>query len=460
MPDIKDAPVPTDAPAPERTNSVLDALFDGKPAPEKKVEEKPESKDEPEPKKTETPKAPEKKEEESDTPGFGEEDKDEEVEGDSKDAGGDEDYDAPLKKEEKPKKKEESEAPLQESVAQKMAKEKGRKVKELEAVVRDKDIEFGRVFDENKSLKAQIEELRAVKVKPTEHPDFLALKDKVWNEVETAAEVIPEGRDIPKHFGVLSDAYAEATALRGDERAKAMAELRKTIVNKCGKFDVEYEDMDATDLREADQFSAKVLSILQKTAPDVRGLVDLSSTLSSKSEESAIVLSLKDYDAKVKDINPILDAIGNMPEEAIDADPHAIESVVATLAKTSEGRRRLTNAKRDALEALFGPRPYTKEELAQLKGNGTDLKSHEAERRKKADATRKRLLPKLVQFLVAGATLVEDRRSHMAAKAEVDQEEAEADAVRGATRPAKPKKQEAVRPSERKNYGMGRFTDD
>ena len=359
-----------------------------------------------------------------------------------------EDYEAPVVK--KPAEADVEPEPENETVARKMAKENGRRAKLAEAKVTEYELEIDRLKADLETEKARREEIESVQVDPRDFPEVKTLRDKVLNDVKRGAAML--GVRDPKvfrdNFGVYINSFMDADPLEGEEFDAAIAGLRKQIIKEVGGFEEEYEDLDYTEQAKADMIADKALAVIERAVPETRKAIELAEGLKSRSKTGQLAVGTREYQAAVAEFQPVLDAIGDLPDDVIAADPHSVSSVVARMVKeTPEARRRVEKAKADVLEVILGPRALTPEEADKLKANGTDLKTFYADRQKLVAEKRKKLLPLLVQGLATRAVFADVVKKLAKYEQENKADEDEFDAMRRvrSTKPAPaPDKKPAV----------------
>ena len=235
---------------------------------------------------------------------------------------------------------------------------------------------------------------------------------------------------------------------KSDESDQALME---TIVDKLSLSEIPFADLD-DDEREALRPQVdKVMDLLERNLEKTKDLQKLHTSLKEKAKTGHLSIGVRQYTAAIGELKPLLDSVGDLTDEMIDTNPHAVESVVARLVKSSpEAKRRLELAKKEVLEVLVGPPALTQDEIDKLHNNGTDIKEFMRERDKRQDALKKKLAPLFVQALMT--------RSHFKttlaklAKLEIDKssEESEFDALHEVTKKrssGEPKKK--VKASER-----------
>jgi hypothetical protein len=365
-----------------------------------------------------------------------------------------EDYDAPASK--KDKAAEDEPEPENETVARKMAKENGRRAKLAEAKLREHELEIDRLKSELEAEKARREEIEAVQVDPRDFPEVKSLREKVLNDVKRGAALlgVRDPKTFRDNFGSYITSFMDADALDGEEFDAAILNLRKQIIKDVGGFEDAYDDLDFTEQARADAIADKAMAVLERAVPDTKKAIELAEGLKSRAKTGQLMVGTREYQAAVAEYQPVLDAIGDLPDEVIEADPHSIPTVVARMVKESpEARRRLERAKADVLEIIVGPRAITQEEAEKLQANGTDLKTFYAERQKLVAEKRKKLIPLLVQGLATRsvfADVVKKLAKYEAANAS-DEEEFDVMRQVRSPKPVPKKKPDPVPAGKRRN---------
>lgn len=367
---------------------------------------------------------------------------------------GEEDYDSPaLKKAAEPDAEPE---PENETVARKMAKENGRRAKLAEAKLTEYELEIDKLKADLEAEKSRREEIESVQVDPRDFPEVKSLREKVLNDVKRGAAMlgVRDPKTFRDNFGGYITSFMDADALEGEAFDDAIAGLRKQIIKEVGGFEDDYEDLDYTEQARADVIADKAMSVLERAVPDTRKAIELAEGLKSRSKVGQLAVSTREYQTAVAEFQPVLDAIGDLPEDVIASDPHSISTVVARMVKESpEARRRVEKAKADVLEVILGPRAITQEEADKLQANGKDLKSFYAERQKLVAEKRKKLLPLLVQGLATRAVFADVVKKLSKYEEANASDEQEFDAMRQVRTPRPTPKPEAkpVAPGQRRN---------
>jgi hypothetical protein len=195
--------------------------------------------------------------------------------------------------------------------------------------------------------------------------------------------------------------YMETLDVPLEKSEEADLALTEQIVDKLGFSDVPYADLDEDERAAFQPQVDKVMDLLERNLTPTKELQKLHTTLTEKAKVGQLSTGVRQYQAAAAEISPILDAVGDLTDELIDANPHSVESFVARLAKGSpEAKKRLTAAKDDILELLVGPKALTQGEIDKLQANGTDVKEFMRERDRRHNDKKKKLAPFLVQALV------------------------------------------------------------
>lgn len=349
------------------------------------------------------------------------------------------DYEADLPEE---KTKEEEPEPKDESHARRRAKEEGKLRKQLEVTVREKDLELDRLREEVETLKGKTTELEAVRIKPEEHPDFLALQNKIINEAKDTVDEFdaPHANVVFNKLGSFIRDYRKADS--SENRETALLALKDDLAAKMFGEDSTFESLEKDDRKEV----SAALRLIKKSTEKADELDALGKDLEKKAKTGTLAVGVREYEALSKEFSPIVDAVGDLPDDVLETTPHTLESQVAILAKTEAGKKRLNDAKRDALDIVMGLRPLTQAEIGKLEANGTDIKAYLAERQKALVEKKKKLLPIFIQAL-AGKAITNKAFVELAnLKGKVESEESEDDVIRKVTKKKPVVKDEPKRP--------------
>ena len=338
------------------------------------------------------------------------------------------------------------------SAAVRQAKIKGREAKRLKAQLTERELELTNLRRERDELNARVQEIEAVNLRPDDHPEYSDLKTAVLSDVREAADLlnIPDPTLVTREFGNFMADYLLMSSKEGDERLEARTKLKGLIVDKLKLSEIPYADLDDDERRQHESVATDVLKILQRNAGKTKELQKLHTTLTERAKNGKLSVGVRSYENTVREFKPVLEAVGDLADDVIDANPHAIESIVAKLVKTSpKAAKRLEKARADVLEAIVGPRALTQAEIDKLEANGTDMKSFMAERQKAHRAKQQKLAAFFVQGLMTRSLLKEMATKLSKYEKVKDEEESEFDAVRKVTKKTAKVTTKEVRPKDR-----------
>lgn len=416
----------------DRSEDLLDNLFGDTPI--KKEEVKPDKK--PAPKKEKV----EKKEVDN-------EDGDEEEVNAADDE--DEDWDAPVKK---PSEEDEDEDPANETIARKQAKERGREAKALKAQLAERQLEIDRIAKERDEATTRLQELQTTRLKPEDHPEYTEAKEAVLTDVRASSRRLPGQAKVllPQKFGTLMAEYQLSEVATGEDVLAADLKLAGAISDSLQLSEIPFKDLDDDERAALQPTIDKVVDLLERNAGPTKALQKLHARLSDKAKSGNLSIGVRAYEQTVAEFKPVLEAVGDLADDVIEANPYAIESVVARMAKESpEAKKRLERARADVLEVLVGPRALTQTEIDKMEANGTDMKSFFSERTKAHALKQKKFAAMFVQGLMTRAKFKEVNAELQRLKADSDADDSELDALDRVTKKTGKIAKKEVRPSER-----------
>lgn len=324
-----------------------------------------------------------------------------------------------------------------ETMARKIAKERGREVKTLKVTLTEKELALEQERAAREEAERRLQEIEAAQINPTQHPDFVAKREEIFADVRLAARRLP-GRAkvlLPQNLAPLMTQYSETVDLEGDELLAADERLASRIVESLELSTVPYDELDADERKELQPHIERVLDALERNVGKTRDLEKLHTKLSQRSKVAGLTMSVREYEANASEFQSTLDAVGDLPDEIIEQDPHTIEAVVAKLAKDSpEGLKRLKNARRDVLEVLVGPKPLTQEEIDKLEANGTDVKKFLVDRNKAHRQKQVKLAAFFVQALMTRSVFKDSISKGVEKSSKKSSDESELDAIRKVTK--------------------------
>jgi len=348
------------------------------------------------------------------------------------DPNAEEDYDADHKP---PVIKDDDDDIPDESAARKQAKLRGKEAKELKTKLTERELELTREREEKAEIKARLDELTATKLAPEDHEDYKALRDTVLSDVRGAARRLTGDAKtlLPNSFGKLMSSYLAASdaenVVEEDEK------LAGSIITTLKLSEIPYAELDADERAALQPTIDKVLDVLERNAGKTKDLQKLHATLTEKSKTGQLSVGVRQYESTVKDFKPVLDSVGDLADDLIEGNPHAIGSVVAKLAKSSpEAAKRLDKARADVLEVLVGPRALTQKEIDSMEAKGESVKEYLTERAKLHKQKQKKFAAMFTEGLMTRSLLKETLAELATLKGAKDAEESEFDAITKVTK--------------------------
>lgn len=354
-----------------------------------------------------------------------------------------------------------------ETMARKIAKERGREVKTLKVDLKEKELALDQERTAREEAERRLQEIEAAQIDPAQHPDFLAKRDEIFADVKVSARRLPGKAKVllPQNLASLMTRYSSTVDLEGDELLAADEQLAAQIVSSLELSTIPYDELDADERKELQPHVDRVLDVLERNFGKTRELEQLHGKLSKRSKIAGLTMSVREYEASTAEFQGTLDAVGDLSDEVIEQDPHTIEAVVAKLAKESpEGLKRLKNARRDVLEVLVGPRPLTQDEVDKLEANGTDVKKFLSDRNKAHRQKQVKLAAFFVQALMTRSVFKDALSKGVEKSSKRSADESELDALRKVSKrkpaPVVEKKKTPRRPGSAADTLFGYSDDD
>ena len=347
-----------------------------------------------------------------------------------------------------------------ESAARKQAKIRGKEAKELKTRLTERELELGRIQQERDEFKARLEEVEATKIKPEDHADYVEARESILKDARSVSRRL-SGRSkellLPK-FGDLMAEYL--VAADATDVVEADNKLMGSIVDSLKLSEVPYGDLDEDEREVFRPTIDKVLDLLERNAGKTDDLRKLHASLTEKAKTGHLSVGVRTYENTVKEFKPVFDAIGDLADDVIEANPFDAGSVVAKMIKDSpEAAKRLEKAKADVLEVLVGPRVLTQKEIDKLEAGGTSVKEFLAERAKQHRAKQQKLAAFFVQGLMTRSLLKEKMAKLSKYETDEEADDSEFSAIQKATK----KKAKVEAPPEKKKdplYNLFGYSDD
>jgi hypothetical protein len=295
--------------------------------------------------------------------------------------------------------------PTDETMARKQAKERGREAKRLKLELEQARLKLKETEDQAKQLQTRMSEVESSVVDPESHPDYRSLLVEMRTDVSRSAEVldVEDPSLVVSNFGPLMKAYIDLEGLEGKERSEGLLAIKGLIVDNIIKADVPYAEMTPEERSAHSSVVSEVLRIVQRNRSNVSKLNTLKETLSDQAKKGVLSRGSRAYEAAVGELRPVVDAVGTLTDELVQADPFSPSALVSRLAKNPDNKEKIEKAKQEVIEVLVGPSALTPEQVKTLESNGTDVKEFLAERERRIAARRKALAPLLVEAILTRA---------------------------------------------------------
>ncbi len=292
--------------------------------------------------------------------------------------------------------------PADETMARKQAKERGREAKRLQMELEEARLKLRETEQREQELRTRMSEVESSVVDPKNHPDVRNLLTEMKTDVSNSAELleINDPNDLVSNFGTIMSAYIGIEGLEGKERAEKLVELKGLIVDSVIKPDIPYAELTPEERTPFASVVSEVLRVVQRNRKTISRLADLEKTIADQAKKGILNRSTRAYEAARSELQPIVDAVGALTDDLIEADPFSPSSIVSRLAKQPANKTRIERAKQEVLEVLVGPQSLTPEQVKTLEDNGTDVKAFIAERDRKIADRRKKLAPILVEAIL------------------------------------------------------------
>lgn len=293
--------------------------------------------------------------------------------------------------------------------AEERAAYNGREFKKEKTAHTETKRELLRERETRERLEQELADAKRVKSDYRTDPEYQKLESKVLKAVDRRAARVrgADGSSIQKHFPSLVGQLLQAQS--GDDRAAGMETLKASIREKCVPLPdgfTSYEELEGDEKRTVDNAVLDVLDILDDVSDDVDAATKLANKLQADSTEGEVLLKEREYTKVTGRFQKLIDGLGAQADDMTEANPHAIESIVAKAMKANPAMRaRATAVKRDMMEFKAGPRPFSKDEIAKMKREGTDVRALERARSEKFAALEERMMSYLFYGVMTRSTV-------------------------------------------------------
>lgn len=294
-------------------------------------------------------------------------------------------------------------------------------IKEMETGVAQKDTDLETTRKEVETLKKQLEEKTGFvpeKIDYASQPSVKAHTDLIGRDMKAVSLTMgPEGKKLAGNFSTWLRQYIVATNTDGPEGEEAVAKLTETLETELG-----------------DAGRRDAMALFGRSLPGYEAAMQEMKRLEADSSNIRTRQSLDQYNQIEQAIKNTLQPMGELPEEAMAAQPYDPATFIArNVANDPKWAARSMEAKKRIAEFLSGVKPLSPEERKTLEANDTGgLSTIEDDRKKKYSEDRNQWAKRLYQgtmILPMFKALYEELETLRASKSAEDSEQDALDKV-------------------------------
>lgn len=279
-----------------------------------------------------------------------------------------------------------------ETYAKKHIKEVAAKWKQERVKAQELSLEKARLEEELQSLKSTVQP--ATNIDFRNHEAIKPLVDKTLADINGIALTfsIKEDRAMLRNeFGSYVQTYLEASKLDEVQKWEALETFKEQIDEKYG----------------TDQ-SAKVIELIARNAPVAETINEKIESLNKKAQTNSLSIGYDQYVKRKDEIVAIIDDSTSLPDDYIDDNPHAPESILAKKIKQDpQWKKQYEAAKEAFVELVVGPKEFSQDDLDKLEAAGHDVNEFKKNRRKQVEQRNKVLTAQLLQGLLLRPLIAE-----------------------------------------------------
>lgn len=349
------------------------------------------------------------------------------------------DFDAPL---EKPKKEEEVPGESQTGKGgnplRPHLERAGREAKEFKAKFQEAELELERLRAENSTLRGEVDTYQATRIDPASHPEVVAHVNKVRNNLtDFSVDLSDENtRTLTSKLGEFIDEYNVASRTNEADRRAALRGFKNNLYRHFG------EDKDVLEDGEDAPFDPtvdRIYRFVSENSSIMRTAAEKAEELQHRAKNKTLAVGAEEYEKSIKTFDAVLEPLGKLPDEVIEANPYKPEAVVAKLVRDNpEAARRAEQAKQAIKEAFFGKKPLTQSEVdsivANFEGEGDALKEFYKSRATAEKSLKTTMMNKLFLGIMLLSDYEEKARGYEKYKAKSDAIDSEIDALDGVSK--------------------------
>lgn len=259
----------------------------------------------------------------------------------------------------------------------------GRRAKELEVSVTEKDLQLRSKDEEIAQLRAELGKPSRVASKPFEVPAIKQKADSITAARDTYADSLGgKPADVfTQNFESMLREHANMVNAESPEMRRQLGDaLRERIGSTIGDDEVK-----------------SIMQILAANSGDYVDMRKMIDNIGTLAEEEEINTKVSSWDeSKTKGFASIA-SIADVDDEFIEANPHSPQSFVAKMVKSDPAYKlRSDKVKQAVIEAFNGKRPLTRDEMTRLKENedvsGVKVTDFLKERGKREETNRSEMM--------------------------------------------------------------------
>ena len=300
----------------------------------------------------------------------------------------------------------------------------GRRAKELETTLAEREIELRSRDEEITRMKAELEKPSRAAKDPMSSPKISAIADEIVRVRDTYADGLrgKPATEFTQNFESMLREHANMVNAESPEMRRQLGDvLRDKIGETIGDDKVE-----------------RIMEILANNSGkyvDMRRMIDNIGDLAVEEEITGKVTSWDEF--KTKGFSSIA-SIADVNDEFIEANPNSPQSFVAKMVKSDPAyKERAEKVKLAIVEAFNGKRPLTKDEMQRLKENeevsGVKVSDFLKERAKREEANRNEMMKRAYLATMLLPELPDIIAESSKAKQAASAKEKERDALLGGT---------------------------
>lgn len=284
---------------------------------------------------------------------------------------------------------------------------------ELQTKYTSLETEAAELRTKNEELEKKLSERAAdapEKINYEEEPSVKVHTDLIFRDLNAVSRTLGKenGKNLRDNFrGFFRDyvTAAKTEGEHGDELMNALTDKMESVLGEEGR-------------RDGMALMGRSLPLYEQAMAEV---TKLEADIGNRRGRQAV----EKYNKSVEEVGAVLDPLGELPEEAIAAQPYAVESYVARLiGSNAEWLKRSAKVKAELKEIFAGMKPLSPEEQKKLESNDSgDLSKNEDARRAQFRKRHERVVKQayLMMMLYPSLSgLLEENESLKAGKKEED----------------------------------------